>query len=138
MWCTGLVAPWHVGSSRTRVQTRVRCIGRQILNHCTTREVPRCSDLKSKFFPFYPPLWKIYRRPREYSVKVEVTWYELAAQMFVIDHHLPPGSGRAFTRGQPRPSKTRGPWSMGHPVLSLSLALLHCLEQSLALISSVG
>ena len=34
----GLVAPWHVGSSRTRAQTRVPCIGRRILNHCATRE----------------------------------------------------------------------------------------------------
>ena len=39
LWCTGLVAPRHVGSSRTRAQTRIPCIGRQILNHCTTREV---------------------------------------------------------------------------------------------------
>ena len=38
MWRTGLVAPQHVGSSQTRAQTRVPCIGRQILNHCTTRE----------------------------------------------------------------------------------------------------
>ena len=36
----GLVAPRHVGSSRTRAPTHVPCIGRQILNHCTTREVP--------------------------------------------------------------------------------------------------
>ena len=34
----GLVAPRHVGSSRTRARTRVPCIGRQILNHCATRE----------------------------------------------------------------------------------------------------
>ena len=31
---------WHVGSCWTRDQTRVRCIGRRILNHWTTREVP--------------------------------------------------------------------------------------------------
>ena len=37
----GLVAPRHMGSSWTRDQTYVPCIGRQILNHCTTREVPR-------------------------------------------------------------------------------------------------
>ena len=37
----GLVAPRHVGASRTRDQTRVPCIGRRILNHCTTREVPK-------------------------------------------------------------------------------------------------
>ena len=40
LWLTGLVAPWHVGSSRTRARTRVPCIGRRILNHCTTREAP--------------------------------------------------------------------------------------------------
>ena len=34
----GLVAPRHVGSSQTRARTRVPCIGRQILNHCATRE----------------------------------------------------------------------------------------------------
>ena len=38
LWLTGLVAPQHVGSSQTRAQTHVPCIGRQILNHCTTRE----------------------------------------------------------------------------------------------------
>ena len=40
LWRTGLVAAQHVGPSRTRAQTRVPCIGRQILNHCTTREAP--------------------------------------------------------------------------------------------------
>ena len=39
LWRTGLVALRHVGSSRTRARTRVPCVGRQILNHCTTREV---------------------------------------------------------------------------------------------------
>ena len=41
----GLVAPWHVGSSWTRAQTHVPCIGRRILNHCATREAllfPSC------------------------------------------------------------------------------------------------
>ena len=40
MWLTGPVAPRHVGSSQTRARTRVPCIGRQILNHCATREAP--------------------------------------------------------------------------------------------------
>ena len=40
LWLTGLVASRHVGSSQTRARTRVPCIGRQILNHCTTREAP--------------------------------------------------------------------------------------------------
>ena len=38
LWHTSLVAPQHVGSSRTRARTHVPCIGRWILNHCTTRE----------------------------------------------------------------------------------------------------
>ena len=38
LWLTGSVAPRHVGSSQTRARTRVPCIGRQILNHCATRE----------------------------------------------------------------------------------------------------
>ena len=38
LWPTGLVAPRHVGSSRTRARTHVSCTGRRILNHCTTRE----------------------------------------------------------------------------------------------------
>ena len=29
-----------MGSSRSRARTRVPCIGRRILNHCTTRDVP--------------------------------------------------------------------------------------------------
>ena len=36
---TGLVAPWHVGSSWTGDQTHVPCISRWILNHWTTGEV---------------------------------------------------------------------------------------------------
>ena len=40
LWRTGLVAPWQVGSSQTRAQTRVPYIGRRILNHCATRAVP--------------------------------------------------------------------------------------------------
>ncbi|XP_073649767.1 translin-associated protein X isoform X4 [Tursiops truncatus] len=38
-WLRGPAAPRHVGSSRTRARTRVPCIGRRTLNHCTTREV---------------------------------------------------------------------------------------------------
>ena len=30
LWCTGLVAPWHVGSSRTRNWTHVSCTARRI------------------------------------------------------------------------------------------------------------
>ena len=50
MWLTGLVAPRHVGSSQTRARTRVPCIGRQILNHCATREAPSVEFLSTLFF----------------------------------------------------------------------------------------
>ena len=40
LWCTGLVVPWHVESPRTMARTLVPFIGRQILNHCTTRKAP--------------------------------------------------------------------------------------------------
>ena len=40
LWWTGLVASWHVGSSWTRDHTDVPYIGRQIINHWTTREAP--------------------------------------------------------------------------------------------------
>ena len=50
----GLAAPRHVGSSQARAGTHVPCIGRQILNHCATREVPpHC---------FYSGLIKTLRR----------------------------------------------------------------------------
>ena len=39
LWLTGLVALRNMGSSWTRDQTHVPCIGRWILNHCATREV---------------------------------------------------------------------------------------------------
>ena len=44
----GLVALWHVGSSQTRARTRVPYTGRQILNHCTTREALQGTFKKQK------------------------------------------------------------------------------------------
>ena len=52
LWRTGPVAPRHVGSSQTRARTRVPCIGRQILNHCATREAPRWTLLILCKLPF--------------------------------------------------------------------------------------
>ena len=46
--CVGLVASRHVGSSQTRAHP---CIGRQILNHCATREARWCL-LKHNIFTF--------------------------------------------------------------------------------------
>ena len=53
LWHTGLVAPWHVGSSRTRARTRVPCTGRWILNHCATREVPERFKIKLWSHPVF-------------------------------------------------------------------------------------
>ena len=38
LWLTGLIAPQPVGSSWTTDRTPVSCVGRQILNHWTTKE----------------------------------------------------------------------------------------------------
>ena len=46
LWLTGLVAPRHVGSSQTRARTRTPCIGRQILNHCATREAQGSPEIQ--------------------------------------------------------------------------------------------
>ena len=57
LWHMGLVAPRHVGSSPTRAQTRVPCIGRQIVNHCATREDPTnifFEIRKTDYFPAHP------------------------------------------------------------------------------------
>ena len=60
----GLVALRHVGSSQTRARIRVPCIGRRILNHCTTREAPLyltyphgCLLSISNFTPSKPDFW---------------------------------------------------------------------------------
>ena len=50
LWCMGSVALWPVGSSGTRDWTITTFIARQILNHCTTREVPELWDFLAKFF----------------------------------------------------------------------------------------
>ena len=55
LWCMGLVDLRHVGSSQTRDRTRVPCIGRRVLNHCATREVPPIF-LGFAFMLYQPPL----------------------------------------------------------------------------------
>ena len=49
LWCTGLVAPRHVRPSWAKDWTRVLCIGRNILNHWTTREVRPTDFLKGRW-----------------------------------------------------------------------------------------
>ena len=45
-----------MGSSQTKARTHVPCIGRQILNHCTTREVPLLYFQRATLFTM-PSLW---------------------------------------------------------------------------------
>ena len=78
LWLTGLVAPWHVGSSQTRHRTHVPCIGRWILKHCTTREVPQTSFYMGKlhlsFWYFAILTCDIHPRGKHSIVKGWITW----------------------------------------------------------------
>ena len=60
LWLTGPVAPRHVGSSQTRARTRVPCTGRQILNHCATREALIPSLYVWISIPYTPSSLKSY------------------------------------------------------------------------------
>ena len=40
LWHTGFDVLWHVGSSQTGDQTRISCLGRRVLYHWATMEVP--------------------------------------------------------------------------------------------------
>ena len=71
---SGLVAPWHVGSSQTRARTRVPCIGRQILNHCATRETPHWILLDQLFSKCSSQLSSI-SIPWEYKCLVPILHY---------------------------------------------------------------
>ena len=61
LWRMGLVAPRHVGSSRTRDRTHVPCNGRQILNRCATREVPGGKHFWAKSRVSIIWLWALWR-----------------------------------------------------------------------------
>ncbi len=50
---TGLATLRHVGSSRTGARTRVPCIVRWTLNHCTTREAPVFTFKRGPFCSHY-------------------------------------------------------------------------------------
>ena len=50
---SGLAGLQHVESSRSRVRTHVPCVGRQILNHCATREVRMLCLLTNTLSAYY-------------------------------------------------------------------------------------
>ena len=92
----GLVAPWHVGFSRTRNQTCVPCNGRQILIHCTTREVHLETTLEKRIIPWqrYFPLiqWRCKMAWSKSSWVCMKTWVmrkaRIRPQSFKEKHRL--------------------------------------------------
>ena len=79
LWRMGLVALWHVGSSRTRARTHVPYIGRRILNHCATREVPLnyfCFFVKNQLGVF---LWVYFQT--FYFVHIDLCVYPSSSTM---------------------------------------------------------
>ena len=87
LWLTGPVAPWHVGSSQTRARTRVPCIGRQILNHCATREdlpLPFCTENSSHSSLFPPPIQ--YPQPPGPGIGCIPTWTPLPSHPAIPGH----------------------------------------------------
>ena len=52
-WHISLAALWHMESFRTKEWTHVPCVSRQILTHCTTRQVPVCVFILSYISCFY-------------------------------------------------------------------------------------
>ena len=114
MWLTGPVAPGHVGSSQTRARTRVPCIGRQILNHCATREA-RIFFLmirrppRSTLFP-YTTLFRSKRGPLFIAVRGPLT----VAASLVAEHRLQ--MHRLSNRGS-RAQLLHGMWDLPRPGL---------------------
>ena len=120
MWLTGLVAPWHVGSSQTRARTRVPCIGRRILNHCATREaLPDilCKNVKAqeKSAPSSPP------SPPTYCATCECPISQGQAPPALLTATLwPPSGGEMLTPARAQPSggrvqrrRLQRPWGRG-------------------------
>ena len=88
----GLVAPRHVGSSRTRAQTRVPCIGGRILNHCATREAPifLLSVLKTSPQPLsldISLLNFIYTHSSDNKPDIKTTGPEMKSLQFPFSHY---------------------------------------------------
>ena len=57
---SSLVAPQYVESSQVRGWTHVPCIGRWILNYCTTREVYVCLFLNWVVYVLIIDFWEFY------------------------------------------------------------------------------
>ena len=121
-----------MGSSQTRAQTHVPCIGRQILNHCTTRETPnsitieKCFSLSFSWIKWANYLLKLHPI-------IVLYWFDL---LNLIPHSLAVRQGRKGPTSYvvtlnwptprisvPRPSKPSA--FLCHPPSWLPACLLH-------------
>ena len=94
---TGPVAPRHVGSSRTRAQTRVPCISRQTLNHCATREAR------------FPNLWQPRQETQEGSVELLFRFWLSGSQGWERKSCSRQGcSGKDWRSQRQPPGRTQG------------------------------
>ena len=62
-----LLAGRHVESSQSKDGTRVSCIGRQILNHWTTREILKAQDWKGMSSSSSGTCWPLLARDDSFS-----------------------------------------------------------------------
>ena len=113
----GLAAPQHVGSSWTRDQTWVPCVGQRSLNHSKSWPIgfPAACCLASMWF--FPPLLSF----------ISDVWAYLFVTLRISHFWL--GSGRHYQRGQPPP--------LGSLLLAFFFGLLHPLGQELSIFCSL-
>ena len=123
LWCTGLVVPRHVGSSQTRDRTRVPRIGRQILNHCATREVPRSYFCCEVFIqPIHnPEQLNMFRTWTPFSL----SGYQTHPQVHIVISHSKqegegssPGDSGSAQKDQQRARHFHGPSLLVHISIS--------------------
>ena len=76
-----------MGSSRTRAQTRVPCIGRRTPNHCATREAPGHLIL----------IWTIQTHTYLRTFSMSSVWKYRQPVCLPPDSHMPYSSSQVFT-----------------------------------------
>ena len=100
LWRTGLAAPRHAGSSRTRARTRVPCIGRWILNHCSTREGPALFFFSFFFLPSPPPQVSVSLLASLFSDFLCNSFGRRLFQLFKLFHSVSHLSTKNFLNGK--------------------------------------
>ena len=80
--CPGIVALRHVESSRSRNQTGVPCIGRQIVNHWTTREVLLVYFTHTSLYLLVP--YSYFAPPSSLSPLVTTSLFSISVSLFVF------------------------------------------------------